>query len=132
MAQLRSWKKLRLVVLFSNDKKNWGRPADPEVVASSSETAISALVSYPTAQNIESTIGVGESTVLSEDALLGTMHNVHSESVVSHSQALPLQRDAHTDGATDLKAAPKLLKVAFPSINALATNKRKIFQWVRI
>ncbi|GFZ07831.1 hypothetical protein Acr_19g0007680 [Actinidia rufa] len=85
-----------------------GRPADPEVVASSSETASSALVSYPNAQVIESTIGVVESTVLSEDALLGTMHNVHSESVVSHGQALPLQRVAHTDGATDLKAAPQI------------------------
>ena len=72
------------------------------MVASSSETASSALVSYPNAQIIESTIGVGESTVLSEDAFLGTLHNVHSESVVSHGQALPVERDAHTDGATDL------------------------------
>ncbi|PSR96706.1 Protein MODIFIER OF like [Actinidia chinensis var. chinensis] len=102
-----------------------GRPAEPAAVASSSETASSALVSYPNSQIIESTIGVGESTVLSEDALLGTPHNVHSESVVSHDQTLPLQRDAHADGAIDLKTAPQITEGSISKHKRIGYNQKK-------
>ncbi|CAL5374946.1 unnamed protein product [Camellia sinensis] len=76
------------------------------MVASKSETVSSPLVSNPNAQIRESnTVGIGESTVMSEDTRLETSDNVHAESVVSHDQLLHLQQDSHTAGAANHKAA---------------------------